>query len=351
MSYLDSLNKEVKEYFKILSPEFPEWLEEYINTPEMQRIGKISIACGCDYSAYYGTEYFYSNLEHSVGVALIVWHFSHNKKQTLAGLFHDIATPVFKHCIDFMNGDAEHQESTEERTHQMIVGSKEIMKLLSRDGILPEEVSDYHIYPIADNDMPKFSADRIEYSFSTGLVEKRVWSLEKIKKCYDDLALTINEEGITEVAFKTKEICEEYIQTISGLWPLWTDEKNKAFMQFLADICKSMCKKDYLKIDDFYILSEREVIDKILNESDDYLSGAMKKFIAGGKVIISDTPISGRYCIKMKGKKRYIIPLVITPDGAKRICDISENSKNIIENFKDKQFDKYGCLDLDFKPY
>ena len=40
--YYDNLNNEIKEYFKILSPEFPEWLLEYIDTPEMERISKIS---------------------------------------------------------------------------------------------------------------------------------------------------------------------------------------------------------------------------------------------------------------------------------------------------------------------
>lgn len=39
--YYDNLNEEIKEYFKILSPEFPEWLHEYIDTPEMER--KLSI--------------------------------------------------------------------------------------------------------------------------------------------------------------------------------------------------------------------------------------------------------------------------------------------------------------------
>ena len=138
--YYDNLNDEVKEYFSILSPEFPEWLLEYIDTPEMERIGKISMSCGTDYSKCFNVRYWYSNLEHSVGVALIIWHFTHDKKQTLAGLFHDIATPVFKHCIDFMNGDSETQESTEERTTDIIKKSKEIMSLLERDGIKLEEV-------------------------------------------------------------------------------------------------------------------------------------------------------------------------------------------------------------------
>lgn len=133
--YFDNLDNEVREYFNILSSEFPEWLLEYIDTPEMERIGKISMSCGTDYSKCFNVRYWYSNLDHSVGVALIIWHFTHDKKQTLAGLFHDIATPVFKHCIDFMNGDTEKQESTEERTSDIIKNSSKIMSLLDRDGI------------------------------------------------------------------------------------------------------------------------------------------------------------------------------------------------------------------------
>ena len=180
--YYDSLNDEVKEYFSILSPEFPEWLLEYIDTPEMERISKISMSCGTDYSKCFNVKYWYSNLDHSVGVALIIWHFTHDKKQTLAGLFHDIATPVFKHCIDFMNGDSETQESTEEKTSDIIRNSSKIMSLLKRDGIKLEEVDDYKIYPIADNDTPKLSADRFEYTFASGLTFFRVWELDKIRK-------------------------------------------------------------------------------------------------------------------------------------------------------------------------
>ena len=42
--YLENLNEETKKYFKILSPQFPEWLLEYINTPEMQRIHGTSLS-------------------------------------------------------------------------------------------------------------------------------------------------------------------------------------------------------------------------------------------------------------------------------------------------------------------
>ena len=107
-NYLQNLNEEVREYLKILSPQFPQWLLEYINTPEMLRLDGIGMSCGTLYTKVYNDKYFYSSLTHSVAVALIIWHFTQDKKQTISGLFHDIATPTFKHCIDFMNGDSEH---------------------------------------------------------------------------------------------------------------------------------------------------------------------------------------------------------------------------------------------------
>jgi len=129
----------------------------------------------------------YSVLVHSVGVALIIWNFTGDKKQAIAGLLHDISSPAFKHCIDFLNGDAEKQESTEQQTLEVIKKSKEIMSLLKRDEIKLEEISDYKIYPIADNETPKLSADRLEYTFQNGRYFKNIWDLDTIKEMYEDI--------------------------------------------------------------------------------------------------------------------------------------------------------------------
>lgn len=76
--------------------------------------------CGTDYSSLFSPYYVYDTLSHSIGVARIIWHFSHDKKQILCGLLHDIATPTFKHCIYFMYGDVGKQEATEALTKMMI---------------------------------------------------------------------------------------------------------------------------------------------------------------------------------------------------------------------------------------
>lgn len=350
MNYYENLNTEVKEYFKILCPQFPQWLIEYIETPEMKRIGTISMSCGTDYSKFFNLKYWYSNLDHSVGVALIIWNFTHDKKQTLAGLFHDIATPVFKHCIDFMNGDAEHQESTEERTCDMIVNSPNIMRLLKRDGIKLEEINDYKIYPLADNDMPKLSADRFEYNFSSGLTFFRVWELDKIKKIYNDITIVKNEEGIDEFAFKHKEICEEYIDIVSKLWPEWISDKDKIVMQFLADICKSMNNLGYLSIDDLYTLSEKEVIDKIRNCDNEYIREAFKKFELTDTCYTTNKYIEDKYCINVKTKRRFVNPLVKDENVYGRIYDVSKKAKDCIDNYNSIQNESFVYFDFDFKP-
>jgi len=350
--YYDNLNDEVKEYFSILSPEFPKWLLEYIDTPEMQRIGKISMSCGTDYSKCFDVKYWYSNLDHSVGVALIIWNFTHDKKQTLAGLLHDIATPVFKHCIDFMNGDSESQESTEEKTSDIIKNSSKIMSLLKREGIKLEEVEDYKIYPLADNDTPKLSADRFEYTFSSGLTFFRVWELDKIKKIYNNITVTTNEEGIEEFAFKDKEICEEYIDIISKLWPQWVSDKDRTLMQFLADMCMSMNNAGYLSIEDLYTLSEQEVINKILNCEDKYLSNSFKLFQDADTVYSSEDIVDGKYLVNVKAKVRYIVPLVDTEDGAVRINEISKKAADKINEYLNSpKGGYYTYYDFPFVPY
>ncbi len=351
--YLDSLNSEIREYFRILCPEFPSWLLEYIDTPAMSRIGGISLNCGTDYSGCFHSRYWYSNLDHSVGVALIIWNFTHDMRQTLSGLFHDIATPVFKHCIDFMNGDHENQESTEERTCGIIKNSREIMCLLERDGIELSEVCDYKLYPIADNPSPRLSADRFEYNFSSGLTFFRVWELNSIKRVYGDITLSRNEDGAVELAFAHKDICEEYIDTVSKLWPQWVSDKDRTVMQFIADMCASMCAAGYLTVDDLYSLSEAEVINRILNCSDGYLSSCFRRFQQEDTVYRSDTKVEDRYCVKVKSKTRYIDPLVCTENGAKRVSKSSSKAKAQIDGYLYRHIDGeyYTCFDFQFRPY
>ena len=43
MNYMDNINQAIKEYFNILEPEFPNWLNDYINIKELQKQKFISV--------------------------------------------------------------------------------------------------------------------------------------------------------------------------------------------------------------------------------------------------------------------------------------------------------------------
>ena len=351
--YLENLNEEVREYLKILSPEFPEWLLEYIYTPEMMRLDGIGMSCGTLYTKVYNDKYFYSSLTHSVAVALIIWHFTQDKKQTIAGLLHDISTTVFKHCIDFMNGDSEYQESTKGRTEDIIKNSKEIMNLLKRDNIKIEEVSNYCIYPIADNSLPRLNADRFEYNLSGGLYQVRTFEIEDIRKYYNNVILCKNEDDVVELSFKDIKICEEFVHKNSKLWPRFYEDEDRLCMQFIADLMKSMNIKKYITVDDLYKCSEKEVIELIRNCEDNYIREAFKNFqnATRDSVYKSSLPNDKIYCTSVKGKKRYINPLVCVNNKVSRIKDVSELVNNDINNFLNMKVHKFIGFDFDFKPY
>lgn len=348
-NYFENLDETIKQYFNILSDEIPEFLYDYIDTPEMQKQKMISVSCGTIYSKMY-EQMWYSSLDHSVGVALIIWHFTKDKKQTLAGLFHDIATPVFKHCIDFMNKDYEKQESTEELTTKIIKDSKEIMQLLKRDKIEVEEVNDYHKYPIADNDTPQLSSDRLEYTLSNGLgATKKIWELDDVKEIYKNIEVQKNEEEIEELGFKDKKIAEKFVHAMSMLSMMYRISKTKFSMQFLADIMKKMSEKNLITLNDLYNLSEKEVIEKIECCEQDNISECFKLWRNATQINESDAQVVGKYCVSIeKVKIRYINPLVKVLDKYIRVCEISDAAKLDIEKALKFKTKKYAYLNFNF---
>ena len=346
--YLNTLDEEIKEYLKVLSPNFPEWMLEYIYTPEMLRLDGISMSCGTAYTRIYNDKYYYSTLTHSVAVALIVWNFTHDKKQTIAALFHDIATPAFKHCIDFMNGDSERQESTEEKTEEVIRNSKEIQELLLRDNINVIDVVDYHEYPIADNETPRLSADRFEYTLSGGLYQVKIFDVKDIKNYYNNIVILTNEDNIEELGFKDKEICEKFIHDISRLWPRWIEDEDRLCMQLIADIIKKSNINGEITIEDLYKCSEKEIIQLIKNSKDEEIRKAFKRFEEATReeVYKSDFPNKEIYCTTVKGKKRYVNPLVDCNNKISRIKDISDKANKDIDEFLNMKLHKYIGLEL-----
>ena len=64
-----------------------------------------------------------------------------------------------------------------------------------------------------------------------------------------------------------------------------------------------------------------------------------------------DLPNNKIYCTSVKGKKRYINPLVYNNNKVTRISDVSSIANNDINNFLNIKLHDFIGFNFDFKPY
>ena len=327
-------------YTSIYTTDTPALLNQLAATPEMQRLSDVGMHCGCEYAnipILKNSKFQYSRLTHSISVAKIIWHFTKNINQTVAGLLHDIATPVFAHTIDFMNNDHMTQESTECRTYQIIENSQEIMSLLESNGISIDDVCDYQKYPIADNDTPMLSADRLEYTLGNGhgLYHE---SLSQIKTIYNDLYVGENEQGIAELCFNTIDIAKKFIELSLRNSRLYVSDEDRYLMQCLAELIRDAIKIGTLTFNDLYS-TESQVIKSL--KRCPKLSFRWNEYTNIVSVAAAREKPLDIYSVQVFAKKRYINPLVNTKEGVKRITEIDANLKMEIDSFLSSDFSNW----------
>lgn len=230
------------------------------------------------------------------------------------------------------------QESTEDLTTEIISNSKEIMALLKRDNIELSEVDNYHIYPVADNDTPKLSSDRLEYSLANALLTYNLLNLEEIKEIYNDIEIQKNEDNIDELSFKTKGIAKKFVKFTSRLSIIYREDRTRYSNQFLADILKGLNRDKVIAKKDLYILKEEEVLDIIKKSKYSYIFNIWAN---SKKVKISSEEPKGVYYVHHGAKVRSIDPLL----NGKRISEVCKVAKKMIDNNLSYDMSNYVYLD------
>jgi len=317
----------MNELQSLYKKDYPVFIEPYLYSKSMQRLKGVDMNCGLQFTSHSGFSSYgsYSRYEHSVGVACIIWYFTHDKKQTLAGFFHDISTRAFSHVIDFVRKDYLVQESTEDNTRQFILQDSVIMNQLLFDGISVDEVFDYHVYPIADNDAPRLSADRLEYTLGN-LLNYRKRTIEEIEKYYKDLTVGISEDGKQEMMFQNPNIAEEFAFGALSCGMIYSCDFDRYGMEKLAEILRKALKDNILTESDLY-LSEVEVVNK-LSHSD--LRNTWNEYTRLYDVVKDSTGD-----IMVNAKKRYIDPYVCKHG---RVTTFSAAFKNAVNEFKNTDY-------------
>lgn len=341
--YIENLNDELKKYFNILcNNDYPEFINKYIETNEMQRLSKIGQFCGCDYTKIYNIKFWYSRLDHSIACALMTWNFTHDKNQTLMALFHDLGTPAFSHCIDYLLNDHINQKSSERDVYSVLNSSEDIKKLCLIDEFNISEMNNIDKYTIVENDKPKLCVDRLDGVMHTCLIWIRYWRIEDIKYVYSNIGILVNEDEEQELGFLNKEACDKFFEGVYEYSMALQQNEDKYVMQFTADFLKNAIKNEYITLEDLYEKTEKDIIEKIC-VMDKY---KWDKFCNSSAITRSDSiPLNNTYYISLECKKRYVLPLCKNGDINIRLNKISDECNKLIDEYMKYSDSKYSYID------
>ena len=319
---------------KLYASEIPDFLRDACETDALRRLRDVGMNCGCEYTNFprFRDLAPYSRFDHSLGVALIAWQHTHDKKQAMAGLLHDVATPVFAHVVDFLKGDYLAQEATEAGTEATILDSRELCAVLDEYDLTVDEVKDYHRYPIADNDSPRLSADRLEYSignmFNYGFADYRT-----IEALYRDIAVGTNEYGETELVFTHLEQASAFAALALRCGKVYVCDEDRYAMQRLAEVLADELKAGIITSDDLGT-TEPRIIERLT--ADKMIAQSWHAFRALHATEIASGGEPGGAWRKIYAKKRYIDPYAV---GRGRVSALDTDFAAALDAFRSQSQD------------
>jgi len=277
----------------------PEFLNKYLEVPSLIRLKKIGYFCGMDYASkdiYNFTEYI-SRFDHSLTVALLVYKLTKDKTATLAGLFHDIASPCFSHVIDYMNKDYENQESTEKYTEEILKKDMLLNKYLKEDKIDINNIINFKKYTIVDNDRPKLCADRIDGVILTGIGWTKNIDINDIDRIINDLCIYKNEYNEDEIGFKSNAVALKILEVSKSIDIYCHSNEDNYMMELLAEIAKYCINHNYISYEDLYNYNEDELFNLFKSKNDNELNKLISEF---ENIKINEIPIINIPNIKIR---------------------------------------------------
>lgn len=315
---------------------YPDFIDKYLTTDTLKRLKNVTQFCGCDYTSLYSPLFLYTRFDHSLVVAHMTWHFTHDKKETIIALLHDAGTPCFAHCIDYVFGDYINQESSEKSIVDIIEKDNKIQEFLKTDGLLLDELENYSNFPILENSSPKLCTDRLDGVLHTCYIWLHTHTLQQIKEVYDNILILKNEENKPEIGFKDVKIAEKFVNMVYNYAKELQGNTDKYVMKYVSDLVKLSFEKGLITLEDLYIKKEAEICDIFST----YFS-SWKKFNQANTLAKANEKPENRFYISFETKKRNTIPLVYTSKGNKRVVDISNFAKekyNRLKKYKDFQY-------------
>lgn len=335
MNYIGDRGNYVMELHKLYSNKISDIIETLIDVPEVARLQHISETSGTNITKFDGFDNQYTILDHCVGVALILDKYTKENKQVIAGLAHGMNKSAFPEAIKHMSEPFE-----EKSVYESILASDKLFEILLKNDIQIKDVCDYSIYPLAKAKENRLDANSLENilhtTYLSGDVDKK-----ELKKIYEDITVTKNEEGLPEFAFNTFSLGEKFCTMSLDVAKKYRSYEAKISIKAVSTLLELMIKRGEINREDLYKYGDKAIYEIGANSSDKRISNGWLELKKLNKVYTKFNPVDDKFCVKVDVNVKYVDPLVRLKGGFIRASKVSLKLKEEITQFQNTDTDLY----------
>ncbi|BBM52126.1 HD domain protein [Leptotrichia trevisanii] len=243
--------------------------------------------------------------EHSIGTMILSLKFGGNIEEQIRALLHDISHTAFSHVIDYILKNE--NEDYHEKIQKNFLNDEELLSILRKYNLNIKRIMSKN-YSFLDDELPKLSFDRIDYTLRDLFRQKRI-SHKDVREIVNNLAVYQN-----KLCFNSLEIGKWFQKLyFQEVVEYFQDPLNMYINTMLSNLLASALNEKIIQLQDFNFTDEY-IIKKINSSSkkkelEDIIN--KKKF---DEFLLLEE--------KIKVKKRYIDPYILVNNEIKRISEI-----------------------------
>lgn len=244
----------------------PKFMIKYLSLEFMKRLKGITMLCGMINASPYMYKFNLPGItrfDHSLNDAKITYNLTKSREMSLASLFHDVSSPTWCHVVDYMNKDFIDQESTEEKTAEILLASKELREYLNKDGISIDDIIDFKKNSVCDIKRPKLCADRVENTLTSAFAWSGNITLEEAKLVIDSLELVTNEDNETEIGLTSETAANILIRINKEINDLTHTKEDNYMMIIASELLRRCIDLKILSYDELFKITEDELMRRI----------------------------------------------------------------------------------------
>ncbi|BCU67654.1 hypothetical protein HS7_10910 [Sulfolobales archaeon HS-7] len=261
---------------------------------------------------------YFTRYEHSIGVFILVRKLGGELEEQIAGLLHDVSHMAFSHTMDMIFGDYSTQ-NFQDSIHAQFLSNSDAGQVLRNYGFDPEKISDLSRFPLVDLEIPNLCADRADHLYREIILRGEEANWDKI----------INHNGY--MAFYDEsdalEFANKYLEMQRKVWGNWEETARR---YIFAGIIKQALDSGILSTEDLFA-TEEQVMDKVMG---------IEEFKEKIQLLNRKIRVEDNGEVKLRIKKRYVDPLVVTNGTVKRLSELNNDFAEALERFKREPYER-----------